>query len=136
MGPAIPAHQLVMIAVVHNLAVKEYGHVSDRVSYYSKLRFITSTGTENLFIAQIQHFLRVVNGDAQVLRLAICKVFPATYGVPQMRSTQHIMSASLSNKQAHQTLAVDISELDTKLVTAQTNNKLYGIVYGNTSGMS
>ena len=33
-------------------------------------------------------------------------------------------------------LAVDISELDTKLVTAQTNGKLYGVVYGNTSGMS
>ena len=53
-----------------------------------------------------------------------------------MRSTQDIMSASLGNEQAHKFLAVDISELDTKSVTAQTNDKLYGIVYGNTSGMS
>ena len=79
----------------------------------------------------------------EVLRLAICKVYPVTHEVPYMRSnlTQDIMSAnaSLSNEQAHQFLAADDmynSELDTTLVTAQTNNKLYGVVHGNTSGMS
>ena len=31
--------------------------------------------------------------------------------------------------------AVAISELDTKLVTAVEEGKLYGMVYGNTSGL-
>ena len=31
--------------------------------------------------------------------------------------------------------AVDISELDTKLVTAVDVGKLYGMVYSNTSGL-
>ena len=35
-----------------------------------------------------------------------------------------------------ETMAVDISALDTKLVTAKSGNKLYGMVYGNTSGMA
>ena len=33
-------------------------------------------------------------------------------------------------------MAVDVSPLDTMLVTAKENNKLYGMVYGNTSGMA
>ena len=32
--------------------------------------------------------------------------------------------------------AVDISELDTKLVTAVDGGKLYGMVYSNTSGLA
>lgn len=109
-----------------------------RVSFYSKLRFITRTGTATLFIAEIQHFLRVTNAAAEVLRLAVCKVYPATYGLPGMRATQDILSASLGlgNQQEIETLAVDISELDTKLLTAKDDSKVYGIVYGNTSGMA
>ncbi|KAL0027879.1 hypothetical protein WJX77_012618 [Trebouxia sp. C0004] len=37
---------------------------------------------------------------------------------------------------AETVLAVDVSELDTKLVTAKEGDKLYGIVYKNTSGTS
>ena len=113
-----------------------------RVSYYSKLRFITRTGTENLFIAEIQYFLRVVNGDAEVLRLAVCKLYPATYGLSGMRTSEDIMSASLGSQlgtscaAAMKVLAVEVSELDTKLVTAKDDNKLYAVVYGNTSGMA
>jgi len=45
------------------------------------------------------------------------------------------MTASLSSR-TQQVLAVDISELDTKLVTATEGNKLFGLVYMNTSGMA
>ena len=96
------------------------------MSCYAKLRFITQNGTENLYIAEIQHFLRVVNGDADVLRLAVCKLYPAKYGIPGMRATEDIMTASLNNQAALEVLAVDISELDTKLVTAKEDSKLYG----------
>ncbi|DBB03152.1 TPA: hypothetical protein ACH3X1_013321 [Trebouxia sp. C0004] len=109
-----------------------------RVSFYAKLRFITRHGSETLYIAEIQHFLRAVNGAADVLRLAVCKRYPARYGLPNMRSTEDIMTAKFQHQDAHvQTvLAVDVSELDTKLVTAKEGNKLYGIVYKNTSGMA
>ncbi len=107
-----------------------------RVSFYAKLRFISRHGTESLFIAEIQHFLRAVNGAADVLRLAVCKLYPATYGLPDMRSVEDIMTATLQGRQAQTVLAVDISEFDTKLVTAKEGNKLYGLVYKNTSGMA
>ncbi|DBB00752.1 TPA: hypothetical protein ACH3X1_000685 [Trebouxia sp. C0004] len=48
-------------------------------------------------------------------------------------SSTDIMSASLNTPK---TLAVEVSELDTKLVTAKEGNTLYGMVYSNTSGMA
>ncbi len=45
------------------------------------------------------------------------------------------MTASLSSR-TQQVLAVDISELDTKLVTATEGTKLFGLVYMKTSGMA
>ncbi len=45
------------------------------------------------------------------------------------------MTASLSSR-TQQVLAVDISELDTKLVTATEGTKLFGLVYKKTSGMA
>ena len=101
-----------------------------RVSFYAKLRFVSRHDTESLFIAEIEQFLRVINADAEVLRLAVCKLYPARYGC-----SEDIMTASLSS-QAQQVLAVDISELDTKLVTGKEGSKLFGLVYKNTSGMS
>ena len=100
------------------------------MSFYAKLRFVSRHDTESLFIAEIEQFLRVINADAEVLRLAVCKLYPARYG-----STEDIMTSSLSS-QAQQVLAVDISELDTKLVTGKEGSKLFGLVYKNTSGMS
>ena len=61
--------------------------------------------------------------------------FPARYGLPGMHATEDIMTGTLEGAQAQTVLAVDISELDTKLVTAKEGNKLYGIVYNNTSGI-
>ncbi|DBA87963.1 TPA: hypothetical protein ACH3X1_004948 [Trebouxia sp. C0004] len=107
-----------------------------RVSFYPKLRFITRHGSETLYIAEVQPFLRAVNGAADVLRLAVCKLYPARYGLPDMRSTEDIMTAKFQSQNAQTVLAVDVSELDTKLVTAKEGDKLYGIVYKNTSGMA
>ncbi len=45
------------------------------------------------------------------------------------------MTASLSSR-TQQVLAVDISELDTKLGTATECNKLFGLVYQSTSSMA
>jgi len=72
--------------------------------------------------------LRVIN--AEVLSFRECKLYPAGYG-----RSEDVMTASLSSR-TQQVLAVDISELDTKLVTATEGNKLFGQVYKNTSGIA
>ena len=46
---------------------------------------------------------------------------------------EHIMTASLSSR-TQQVLAVDISELDTKLVTATEGMKLFGLLYKTMAG--
>lgn len=42
--------------------------------FLSKLCFINRTGIKDLILAEIQHCLKPVNGDAKVLRLAVCKL--------------------------------------------------------------
>ncbi|KAL3132138.1 hypothetical protein ABBQ32_008748 [Trebouxia sp. C0010 RCD-2024] len=74
-------------------------HKRSRVSYYAKLRFIRRHGKETLYIAQIKHFLRAVNGDGHVLRLAVCELYGANYGLPGMRATEDIMTASEQSSQ-------------------------------------
>ena len=101
-----------------------------RVSFYAKLRFVSWHDTESLFIAEIQQFLRGISVDAEVLRLAVCKLYPARYG-----RAEDVMTTSPSSH-IQQVLAVDISELDTKLVTAKEGTKLFGLVYKNTAGMA
>lgn len=88
-----------------------------------------------LYIAEVLHFLRAVNCDGGMLRLAVCRLYAASYGLSIMCATRDIMAASLQSTQPLPVVAVDISSLDTKLVTAKENNKLYGMAYGNTSGM-
>ncbi len=75
-----------------------------RVSFYAKLRFVIRHDTESLFIAEIQQFLQGISADAEVLRLAACKVYFARYG-----RAEDVMTASLSSR-TQQVLAVDISE--------------------------
>ena len=102
-----------------------------RVSFFVKLRFVSPSNRETLFIAEIQHFLRASHEGADAIRLAVCNLYPAQYG---SRSTD-LMTATMD--QAHpEVCAVAISELDTKLVTAVDGGKLYGMVYGNTSGLA
>ena len=98
------------------------------MSIYAKLRFISRHGTETLYIAQIFHLLRAVNGDGDVLRLAVFKLYAASYGLPNMRATEDLMTASVQGAQPESVLAVDISSLDTKLVTAKEGNKRFGLV--------
>jgi hypothetical protein len=98
-----------------------------RVSFYAKLRFVSWHDTEIQFIAEIQQFLQVINADAE---LAVCKLYPARYD-----RVEDVMTASLSSR-TQQVLVVDISKLDTKLVTAKEGTKLFGLVYKNTAGMA
>jgi len=95
------------------------------VSFYAKLRFVSQTQRA----CSLQQFLRVIR-SAQVGSTLVCKLYPARYG-----RAEDVMTASLSSC-TQQVLAVDISELDTKLVTATEGNKLFGLVYKNTSGMA
>jgi len=60
----------------------------------------------------------------------VCKLYPAKYG-----GAEDVMTAGLSSR-SQQVLAVDISELNTKLSTATEGNKLFGLVYKNMSGMA
>lgn len=46
------------------------------------------------------------------------------------------MTASLQSSQPRPVLAMDISCLDTNLVTAKDDNKLFGLIYHSTSGMA
>lgn len=112
--------------------------VLTRVSFSTKLCFISRTGNASLFIAEVQYFLRAINGAGSVVRLAVCKLHPTRFGLPNVRTTQDIITATLSTSQGvgPEIAAVDISALDTKLVTAKDGNKLFGIVYHNTSGMA
>ena len=100
------------------------------MSYYAKLRFISRHGRETLYIAQIQHFLRAVNGDGHMLRVAVCELYGASYGLPGMRASEDIMTASLQSSQPRPVLAcVGVSTLDTELATAKADKVLYGFVY-------
>jgi len=56
----------------------------------------------------------------------VCKLHPARYG-----RAEDVMTASLRSR-TQQVLAGDISELDTKLVTATEGNKLSGLVQART----
>ena len=52
----------------------------------------------------------------------MCKLNPARYG-----RAEDVVTASLSSC-TQQVLAVDVSELDTKLVTAMRRHKLFGLL--------
>ncbi|KAL0024476.1 hypothetical protein WJX77_008155 [Trebouxia sp. C0004] len=81
------------------------------VSHYAKVRFFTRTDREDLYVAAIQHFLRVVTDAVDSIRLAACKLVPAKYG-----HCEDILTANLASSM-QQVRAMDIAELDTKLVT-------------------
>ena len=85
-----------------------------QVSFYRKLRFISCNRQKSVCIAddEIQYVLRVqtTNTDAEVYRLAKCKLYLAIYGVRKMRSTQDIVTASVGYQQ-QEVLAVDVSHM-------------------------
>ena len=55
-----------------------------RVSLYAGLRFVNQHGTERLVsdsvLTESQQFLQLIKADAEVLRLAVCGLYPAEYG--------------------------------------------------------
>ena len=61
-----------------------------------------------------------------MLRLAVCKLYRARYG-----RADDVMTVSLSSC-TQQVLAVDMSQLDPKLVTAMERHKLFGLVQART----
>ncbi|DBB15671.1 TPA: hypothetical protein ACH3X3_003920 [Trebouxia sp. C0006] len=65
--------------------------------------------TESMLIAAA---LAAINADAEVLRLAVRKLYPARYG-----RAEDVVIVSLSSR-TQQVLAIRNAELDTKLVTA------------------
>jgi len=86
--------------------------------------------TESTFIAAVHAGHQCRCRSARVGSTPVCKLYPARYG-----RAEDVMTASLSSR-AQQVLAVDISELDTKLVTAKKGIKPFGLVYKNLSGMT
>ena len=50
------------------------------MSHCCKLRYITSTGTENPHIALARNFIRATNAAGNVKRLAVCSLMRATQG--------------------------------------------------------
>ncbi|DBA77848.1 TPA: hypothetical protein ACH3X1_009202 [Trebouxia sp. C0004] len=74
------------------------------VSHYAKVRFFTRTDREDLYVAAIQHFLRVVTDAVDSIRLAACKLVPAKYG-----HCEDILTANLASsmQQAKLSSAVD-----------------------------
>ncbi len=46
-----------------------------RVSHCAKIRFSTRTDREDLYVAAVQHFLRVVIDAGAIIRLAVCKLY-------------------------------------------------------------
>ena len=87
-----------------------------RVAFYTQLRFVNRTQKA----CSLQQILRIIR-SAQVGSTLVCKLYPARYG-----QAEDVMTASLSSR-TQQTLAVDISELDSKLVTATEGSK-FGLV--------
>lgn len=86
---------------------------ASQVSFYTKLRFISCNRLKSVRIAdrEIQYLSRVqtTNKEAEVERLAKCKLYLATYGVHvNMHSTQDIVTASVGYQQ-QEVLAVDVS---------------------------
>lgn len=64
-------------------------------------------------MVEVQHFLQVINANAEVLKLAVGYLSPATYG-----RAEDFMTASLSSE-ALQGLAVDLSEVFTSRLTSR-----------------
>ena len=57
------------------------------------------------------------------------------YGL-KLPGRRDIMTASLQSSQRRSVLAMNIASLNTTLVTAKDDNKLYGLEYHNASGMA
>lgn len=100
-----------------------------RVSFRCKLRFLTRNENEQPFIAEVQHFVRATRPDGTVKRLAVCRLMKAA------ESAAGLLKVSSVQQAAREVAMVEVDMIDCKLVTAESAGCLYGMVYGNTSGM-
>ena len=98
------------------------------MSFFCQQRFTTSTGREHSYIAEIRSFVRAANGTGAILRLAVCRLMKATL-------TGGMLKVAPGQLASNDIRMVAIDMIDFKLVTAWEANTLYGIPYGNTSGM-
>ena len=81
-----------------------YIRVHHRVSFHAKLHIISRHGTERLYTAEATNFcgqlmelqdsLLAVKGAADVLRLAVCKLYPARYGLQDTCAAGGVMTAT------------------------------------------
>ena len=99
-----------------------------RLSYFVKLRHQTSQGAEVLYIAKILHFVKATNSEGASKRLAACQLFQASL-------QGEVRKASVARPMA-ETFMIEIDLLDAKLVTARHGTSIWGMLYGNTSGMA
>ena len=64
-----------------------------------------------------------------MFRLAVCKLFSPRHGLPGMCAIADIMTAPPEGAQAQTVLAVDVSELDTKLVSHDHSKRRQAAVW-------
>lgn len=102
------------------------------MSIDAQLPVIASAGTEKLFVSETLLFLWEINQESDGMRLIICKLYPSKY-TRHHASVQDMTTTITSEPEV---LAVEVSALDTKLVTVVHDNGVFGMVYHNTSGMA
>ena len=54
------------------------GCMGCKMSFLCKLRFLSRNQREQLYIAEVESFLRVVKADGATKRMAVCKLFKAS----------------------------------------------------------
>ena len=105
-----------------SVQVQHTHHACSHCRVSSKLSFVSQTQRAQPWL----QFAQAINADAEVLRVAVCNRCPARYG-----TAEDVMTASLSSC-TQQVLAVNFSQLDTKLVTATERHQLSGLVQAKT----
>jgi hypothetical protein len=79
-------------------------------------------------IGFIKFFVRATSMAGDVKRLAVCQLFKATISGEMLRVN---MTRPLAED-----VMLEIDQLGGKLVTARSEDHLYGMAYRNTSGMA
>lgn len=100
-----------------------------RISHYCRLPFLTSTSREQLYIAEVQRFVRASRLGAACKRLVVCRLMKASL-------TRGMLKVTAAQLRSTEVAMVEIDMVDCKLVTAREGDVLYGMPYSNTSRMA
>ena len=100
-----------------------------RVSHYCRVRFVTATGREDCFIAEVQCFVRASKPNTACQRLAVCRLMKASV-------TRGMLKVTAAQLRSTDVRMVEVDMIDCKLVTARSRDALYGMPYCNTSRMA